>query len=70
MVSTSAMDGFAGYATAVGEQIPQAQRVMDPFHIVHLAAEKLTTRGQRLQRETFGRRGRMGVPLYKNRKPC
>ncbi|GAB2505887.1 Transposase [Corynebacterium atrinae] len=68
MVTTVAMDGFAGYATAVGKQIPTAQKVMDPFHVVHLAAEKLTTCRQRLQRETSGRRGRTGDPLYKNRK--
>ncbi len=37
------MDGFTGYATAVEEQLPQADKVMDPFHVVHLAADKLTT---------------------------
>lgn len=35
------MDGFTGYATAVEEQLPQADKVMDPFHVVHLAADKL-----------------------------
>ena len=52
------MDGFTGYATAVEEQLPQADKVMDPFHVVHLAADKLTSCRQRLQRETTGRRGR------------
>lgn len=41
---------------------------MDPFHVVHLAAEKLTGCRQRLQRETTGRRGRKDDPLYKHRR--
>lgn len=35
------MDGFAGYATAVDQALPQARKVMNPFHVVHLAADKL-----------------------------
>lgn len=62
------MDGFTGYATAVEEQLPQAHKVMDPFHVVHLAADKLTACRQRLQRETTGRRGRKDDPLYKHRR--
>lgn len=33
------MDGFTGYALAVKEVLPQATKVMDPFHVVHLAAD-------------------------------
>ena len=62
------MDGFAGYATAVDQVLPQARKVMDPFHVVHLAADKLTGCRQRLQRETTGRRGRKDDPLYKHRR--
>jgi transposase len=62
------MDGFTGYASAVEEVLPQATTVMDPFHIVHLAAEKHTGCRQRLQRETTGRRGRKDDPLYKHRR--
>lgn len=62
------MDGFAGYATAVDHALPAATKVMDPFHVVHLAAEKLTGCRQRLQRETTGRRGRKDDPLYKHRR--
>lgn len=62
------MDGFTGYATAVEEQLPQADKVMDPFHVVPLAADKLTSCRQRLQRETTGRRGRKDDPLYKQRR--
>ena len=67
-VQVVTMDGFAGYATAVDEVLPQATKVMDPFHVVHLAAEKLTRCRQRLQRETQGRRGRKDDPLYKHRR--
>lgn len=62
------MDGFTGYATAVDQVLPQARKVMDPFHVVHLAADKLTGCRQRLQRETTGRRGRKDDPLYKHRR--
>lgn len=67
-VQVVTMDGFTGYATAVDEALPDAVKVMDPFHVVHLAADKLTVCRQRLQRETTGRRGRAQDPLYKNRK--
>lgn len=62
------MDGFTGYASAVDQVLPDATKVMDPFHVVHLAAEKLTGCRQRLQRETTGRRGRKDDPLYKYRR--
>lgn len=67
-VQVVTMDGFAGYATAVDEALPAATKVMDPFHVVHLAADKLTGCRQRLQRETAGRRGRKDDPLYKYRR--
>jgi transposase len=37
---------------------------MDPFHVVHLAIDKLTACRQRVQNETMGHRGRSGDPLY------
>ena len=37
---------------------------MDPFHVVHLAADKLTVCRQRIQQATTGHRGRTGDPLY------
>lgn len=36
------MDGFTGYHRAAKDVLPRARTVMDPFHVVHLAAEKLT----------------------------
>ncbi|AJE32397.1 transposase IS204/IS1001/IS1096/IS1165 family protein [Corynebacterium humireducens NBRC 106098 = DSM 45392] len=67
-VQVVTMDGFTGYASAVDQVLPGATKVMDPFHVVHLAADKLTGCRQRLQRETTGRRGRKDDPLYKHRR--
>ena len=58
------MDGFTGYRTATAESLDKARAVMDPFHVVHLAAEKLTLCRQRVQQDTCGHRGRSGDPLY------
>ena len=63
-VQVVAMDGFAGYRTATAEALPTARAVMDPFHVVHLAADKLTACRQRIQQDTCGHRGRTGDPLY------
>lgn len=67
-VHVIAVDGFTGYACAANDVIPKAKKVMDPFHVVRLAGDKLTTRRRRLQQETLGRRGKKDDPLYKNRK--
>lgn len=59
------MDGFTGYRTATTESLDKARAVMDPFHVVHPAAEKLTPLcSQRVQQDTGGYRGRSGNPLY------
>ena len=36
-----AMDGFTGFRNTVGEESPEAQRIMDPYHVVSLAAGKV-----------------------------
>jgi transposase len=63
-VKIVSMDGFTGYHRAAKDVLPQARTVMDPFHVVHLAAEKLTVCRQRIQQVTLGHRGRSGDPLY------
>src|ERR687886_760194 len=35
-VSTASVDPFRGYATALTAQLPDAVRVLDPFHVVRL----------------------------------
>jgi len=63
-VEIVAMDGFTGYKSATVETIDDVTTVMDPFHVVALAGEKLDRCRQRLQQETLGHRGRSGDPLY------
>ena len=58
------MDGFSGYRTATEETLAKARPVMDPFHVVQLAGDKLTLCRQRVQHDTCGHRGRTGDPLY------
>lgn len=67
-VEVVAMDGFTGFKSAAGEEVPQAQAVMDPFHVVSLAGAKLDECRRRIQHETTGRRGRTGDPLYQARR--
>jgi transposase len=67
-VEVVAMDGFAGYKNAATSQVPDAVTVMDPFHVVHLAAHKLDLCRQRIQQDTLGHRGRTGDPLYRVRR--
>ena len=67
-IKVVAMDGFTGYKTATGEELPKARVVMDPFHVVHLAAAKLDLCRQRVQQQTCGHRGRTDDPLYKIRR--
>lgn len=63
-VEVVAMDGFSGFKTATAEELPEATAVMDPFHVVALAGEKIDQCRQRVQQTTLGHRGRSGDPLY------
>ena len=63
-VEVVVMDGFTGYKTATAEELPEATAVMDPFHVVALAGEKVDQCRQRVQQATLGHRGRSGDPLY------
>ena len=40
-VRVVAMDAFAGYKHAVRKAVPHAREVLDPFHVVRLAGDKL-----------------------------
>ena len=62
------MDGFTGFKSAAGEELPQARAVMDPFHVVSLAGDKLDQCRRRVQRAITGRRGRAGDRLYRARR--
>lgn len=67
-VEIIAMDGFGGYKTAAVEALPDAVTVMDPYHLVALAGDKLDLCRQRVQQDTLGHRGRAGDPLYRVRR--
>ncbi len=67
-VEIVAMDGFTGYKSASKEAVPEATAIMDPFHVVALAGDKLNQTRQRVQRELTGGRGRRDDPLYKARR--
>ena len=67
-VEVVAMDGFTGFKSAADQELPQARAVMDPFHVVSLAAGKLDQCRRRVQRAIAGRRGRAGDRLYRARR--
>lgn len=60
-----AMDGFTGFKTAAGEELPEAVQVLDPVHAVKLGSDALDKTRQRVQHELHGRRGLNDNPLYK-----
>ena len=62
-IEVVAMDGFTGFTTAAAEELPDPVEVMDPFHVVRLAAAALDNCRQRLQQHTSAHRGRKGPPL-------
>lgn len=67
-VEVVTMDGFTGYHTATKQTLPEAIPVLDPFHVIQLAGDKLTACRQRIQQQTCGRRGRAGDVLYRGRR--
>ena len=67
-VEVVAMDGFTGFKTATTEELPDAVAVMDPFHVVRLAADAMDRCRRRVQQELHGHRGRATDPLYRGRR--
>lgn len=67
-VRVVAMDAFAGYKEAVRRVVPHAREVLDPFHVVRLAGDKLAQCRRRLQQEATGKRGTKHDPLCKARR--
>lgn len=63
-----AMDGFTGFKTATTEELPEAVAVMDPFHVVRLAADALDRCRRRVQQDLHAHRGRKNDPLYRARR--
>jgi transposase len=63
-ISTASLDPFRGYATALSSQLPDAVRVLDPFHVVRLGLACVDNVRRRVQQTQTGHRGRTRDPLY------
>ncbi|WP_418884383.1 transposase [Corynebacterium meridianum] len=55
------MDGSAGHHTAAATAVPAAPAVMNRFHVVDLAAGKLTLCRQPIQHDTCGHPAAPGI---------
>lgn len=67
-VEVVAMDGFTGFKSAAAQDPPGARAVMNPFHVVAPAADRLDECRRRVQREITGRRGRKNNTLHRARR--
>jgi transposase len=67
-VATASLDPFRGYANALTTQLPDAVRVLDPFHVVKLGLDCVDQIRRRVQQDTLGHRGRARDPLYDIRR--
>jgi len=63
-VTTVSLDPFRGYATALAVHLPDAARVLDPFHVVRLGLTCVDEVRRRVQQDTTGHRGHARDPLY------
>jgi transposase len=63
-ITTTALDPYRGYATALRTTLPHAVRVLDAFHVVRLGLHALDQVRRRVQRDTLGHRGHSADPLF------
>jgi transposase len=63
-IAVAALDPFRGYGAALSAGLPNAVRVLDPFHVVRLGFAAVDDVRRRVQQDTYGHRGRRGDPLY------
>ena len=63
-IDTASLDPVRGYATALTAALPDAVRVLDPFHVVKLGLGCVDDIRRRVQQDTLGHRGRSRDPLY------
>lgn len=63
-VQVAALDPFAGYKSAIDDQLEDAVAVLDAFHVVKLGTAAVDEVRRRVQQDTLGHRGRKGNPLY------
>ncbi len=65
-ISTASLDPFRGYATALSSQLPEAVRVLDPFHVVRLGLAVVDDVRRRVQQAQTGHRGRTTRSALRN----
>lgn len=63
-----ALDMSATYAAVYTVMLPQADQVVDPFHVISLANRSLDAVRRRVQTDQTGHRGRRDDPLYRIRR--
>jgi transposase len=63
-----ALDMSTTYAAVYSVVLPQADQVVDPFHLIALANRCLDAIRRRVQSEQTGHRGRRDDPLYRARR--
>ena len=63
-VKVAALDPFAGYKTAIDDELEDAVAVLDAFHVINLGTAAVDEVRRRVQQSTLGHRGRKGDPLY------
>ncbi len=75
-IATASLDAFRGYANALNQQLPQAVRVLDPFHVTKLGLTALDQVCRRVQQDIHGWSGHRstaravtGWPLALARRP-
>jgi transposase len=62
------LDMSGPYRKVFDTMLPDAVQVIDPFHLVKHANQKLDECRRRVQNETLGHRGRKHDPLYRSRR--
>jgi transposase len=67
-VKVGTMDMSSAYKAVYDEALPHVTQIIDPFHLVKHANQKLEECRRRVQNETLGHRGRKDDPLYRCRK--
>lgn len=62
------LDMSGAYRSVFDTMLPDAIQVVDPFHLIKLANERLDECRRRVQNDTLGHRGRKDDPLYRARR--
>ena len=67
-IQIATIDTFRGYATAIGDMLPDATLAIDHFHAIRLASACGDDVRLRVQHDTFGHRGNKVDSLYGSRR--